>query len=480
VLDHQTNPKREIAIPQESSESSSNVPSLVSSSSSTPQTEAIDSGLKSSSNLPPLSEAESASPAGRLQLGMLGIGGYGTASDDLGWSGEWPDYNGIPPSNDTISKLPPKKSCCGGAAPPSDPKPVAATSSCCETTVPPPNTKPVTVAGSCCASKTSQKPDEQINTLDQSTPTLSNGLGQFPAHSHAPLPSYFPYGGSTFSTPAANTAVFSEDQFGCPHEPNSACQCGEGCECLGCSIHPANRTTTDYVRYHTELSLRGWADASHFPSYSQPIFGHQASGFAFDNGIQPFQAVGGPMHSHDGFFPQSQLSHSLWQGDQSHVATPTFEMSQFSLQHFTPLTTPPASLEPPRPKSSPQPGIEHQDALPRSHARQLSMNESNIYDHESPSTEDDASTLSPSAFSVQQYNIPGCNDVTGSCLCGDGCQCAGCLTHNGHENGLSSMRQSEDLRTTSASLQAFGDSAFPHSSFDELLQDSPFPLTGTG
>lgn len=31
--------------------------------------------------------------------------------------------------------------------------------------------------------------------------------------------------------------------------------------------------------------------------------------------------------------------------------------------------------------------------------------------------------------------LPGCNDATGTCQCGDGCECVGCLTHGGH-NGI--------------------------------------------
>jgi hypothetical protein len=49
--------------------------------------------------------------------------------------------------------------------------------------------------------------------------------------------------------------------------------------------------------------------------------------------------------------------------------------------------------------------------------------------------EEDAVTLSPSAFLWQEMVLPGCNDETGTCQCGDGCECVGCLTHGGH-NGV--------------------------------------------
>ena len=52
-------------------------------------------------------------------------------------------------------------------------------------------------------------------------------------------------------------------------------------------------------------------------------------------------------------------------------------------------------------------------------------------------TNEDVDCLSPSAFYLQSFVIPGCSDMTGACLCGDGCTCAGCLTHNGHNEFVS-------------------------------------------
>jgi hypothetical protein len=48
-----------------------------------------------------------------------------------------------------------------------------------------------------------------------------------------------------------------------------------------------------------------------------------------------------------------------------------------------------------------------------------------------------APTLSPSTFFWQEMELPAgsCNDATGTCQCGDGCACVGCLTHGGH-NGV--------------------------------------------
>jgi hypothetical protein len=56
---------------------------------------------------------------------------------------------------------------------------------------------------------------------------------------------------------------------------------------------------------------------------------------------------------------------------------------------------------------------------------------------ESPSdgVPEETETLSPSSYFWQEMVLPGCNDATGTCQCGDGCACVGCLTHGGH-NGV--------------------------------------------
>ncbi|KAG9198138.1 hypothetical protein G6514_010464 [Epicoccum nigrum] len=58
-----------------------------------------------------------------------------------------------------------------------------------------------------------------------------------------------------------------------------------------------------------------------------------------------------------------------------------------------------------------------------------------VADSPSGSNEEEAPTLSPSSFFWSEMVLPGCNDATGTCQCGDGCECVGCLTHGGH-NGI--------------------------------------------
>jgi hypothetical protein len=165
---------------------------------------------------------------------------------------------------------------------------------------------------------------------------------------------------------------------------------------------------------------------------------------------------------------------SQWHNLSNQIATPTLEMSQFSFLQAPSTQTPAVEGDQARPRTSPQAGDEHHEA-PRTHARHISVNGANSYDHDSPSTEDDASTLSPSAFSVQRYDIPGgCNDMTGNCLCGEGCECEGCLTHNGRHV------EHEASQTDLMMPQTTVETTFAHNALEDMLQEAIFPVTGPG
>ena len=461
--------KQNIGLPQESSESSSStVPSLASSSSSTPQTEAIDMGTRSLSGLPAVPQVDLSRQGPQLQLGMLGVGGYGTTSDELGWGGDWPAYNDIPPATDTVTDQPAKASCCAVSAPiTSEPEPAIST------------------GGSCCAGKKSR------HMAPPTSPAHKNHFFAHPHHAdvvmnhpNAGTSGMFPLPDATFAPQPFSSVPFAEDQFGCLHEPDHSCQCGEGCECLGCSLHPANRTTTDYVRYHMELAMQGWTNtalysvpASYNPALipgtftlneSLPDFNDLRVASFTQNNPYTMSNVYGPQ-----FMPQ-------WHIDTPQTSTPSDEMSQFTLQHSLPSTTAPTEARPRRPRTPPQSALGFRHPSSRSHARQLSLNDTRIYDHDSPSTEDDTSTLSPSAFSVQQYKIPGCNDATGSCLCGDGCRCEGCLTHNGHNNELASDTESGVAPENVPDLQKASASVLARNGVDDVQHASSCQLIGNG
>lgn len=91
-----------------------------------------------------------------------------------------------------------------------------------------------------------------------------------------------------------------------------------------------------------------------------------------------------------------------------------------------------------------------------------------IADSPSDGKDEDTPTLSPSSYFWQELVLPGCNDATGTCQCGDGCECVGCLTHGGH-NGV-------PLNPPTASEQDAFNEFFTN---NNLGDNSPNVMTGT-
>jgi len=118
--------------------------------------------------------------------------------------------------------------------------------------------------------------------------------------------------------------------------------------------------------------------------------------------------------------------------------------------------------------------VQKVDLVQRSAAR---YQESAI-DHESPSTDDDTSTLSPSSFHIQQFNVPGCNDITGTCCCGDGCECPGCQTHTGHGKEVENESSASSVTPTNQ-LPEQDLNGFSIDDFHALPADV-FPSSGAG
>ena len=176
---------------------------------------------------------------------------------------------------------------------------------------------------------------------------------------------------------------------------------------------------TGYVRQMAQVMRTGEADAYASPIYDLPTYPHHPgfgaeaqasnaftgrfSGYAPNNNhMMPTGHMNIPEDIHS-FMPLNNMSNS-WQHDQ-----PTLQQHQLPLGYYPPTAQ----------------------------ARSLSLN---IKTEESaPSPNDgegeDAPALSPSAFLWQEMELPGCSDATGTCHCGDGCLCVGCLTHGGH-NGV--------------------------------------------
>ncbi|KAF2397851.1 hypothetical protein EJ06DRAFT_141478 [Trichodelitschia bisporula] len=260
--------------------------------------------------------------------------------------------------------------------------------------------------------------------------------------------------------------VGTEDRMGCAAHvgvpgglppPGHNCQCGDSCSCLGCAMHPGNKTTTEYVRYHNELAMRSgyynvtpFLDQTQYGQMGQPQLsqmdqigqqmGHPQVGQPL---TMPFHPPGYPNgYSQQPFMPppmpQWQMSPPPPRDELAAFHfSPTTQQMQFPFTAdfaATPQSTFGQSLAP---VPAPAPVLAQAPA-PRKPACQnsSSMGERPIPEEAASPEEDTASTLSPSSFYLQQFTLPGCDDVTGSCQCGDGCKCAGCLTHSGHDGNV--------------------------------------------
>jgi hypothetical protein len=208
------------------------------------------------------------------------------------------------------------------------------------------------------------------------------------------------------------------------------CHCGDGCSCFGCAAHPNNATMAEYIRAMHQYMSTGGFGAMPPPTYDMPSH-PQSPGLgtaAAQNmnynpnqppanfhhvsvGQTPFPAHVNPMMS----IPNTPVNMTNpWRQSSTHttVQSPTTTDAQF----FSPSITQEAPLPLKAETSAPSPATVFADSP-------------------SDGKEEDASTLSPSSYFWQELVLPGCNDATGTCQCGDGCECVGCLTHGGH-NGI--------------------------------------------
>ncbi|EKG20808.1 hypothetical protein MPH_01892 [Macrophomina phaseolina MS6] len=245
------------------------------------------------------------------------------------------------------------------------------------------------------------------------------------------------------------------------------CTCGDACACLGCAVHPRNETTVRYLQDVTTFMI-------HDPFYAGP------SSPSYDNGqvqYQPSFHVSGPANSGTGnhawqgpklgrpFQQRSTFKHpgapytqeingvSMWQSSNgpstgSVHTTPTTELSQYSLQG------------PPNDHAVTQDGKQDFEGGQLSYQQPSSYDSSMRNAHFStpdpaPSTATaETPTLSPSSFFWQQVELPGCDDPSGACRCGDGCQCVGCLTHGGHD-GVPLSQANNELDRCHTGYQAW-------------------------
>lgn len=209
------------------------------------------------------------------------------------------------------------------------------------------------------------------------------------------------------------------------HVPEHNCHCGDSCSCFGCAAHPNNATMMEYVRLMAQFQYTGGFGAMPPPLYDMPTYPH-----------------------HPGFGAEAG-QHISYTAISQGITTPTpTQMSFPSTMNMPILSTAALAFSGPwqQPPLTATPDLESQFMEPTNYAiaspieRQLSLKTEEAKstpnaDSPNDSNEESTTTLSPSSYFWNQMVLPSCSDDTGTCQCGDGCACVGCLTHGGH-NGL--------------------------------------------
>lgn len=387
---------------------------------------------------------------------------------------------------DTSSyNTPTERSASNGASPPSSasstprmlPTQEEKVSSCCKPKAVP---QPTAQAGGCCSSKKQQpqpaptvtptavpvksccsgKP-QQINTPILHGHNIANSLGhqvqfqlqpqpQFrtPQYQSFPTsvnPAHPPFG---FGAPIYNHAAAAYQQSMvmptnggmsgslahqtnghqiAQHNPEHNCHCGEGCTCFGCAAHPNNATMMEYVRLMAQFQYTGAFGGQQAPLYDMPTYPHHPGFGAEASPAMTFsplpQPYASPNPAHIPF--QASLDSAVLAASPLNITSPWRQpsISTPSVEHpqFLDSTTPTPTESQIKLEMAPPP------AAPAASTP--------VADSPSGSNEEETPTLSPSSFFWNEMVLPGCNDATGTCQCGDGCECVGCLTHGGH-NGI--------------------------------------------
>ncbi|QDS76219.1 hypothetical protein FKW77_008566 [Venturia effusa] len=433
---------------QHGSSASSNVPSLGSSNASTPQLNAIDGGpiQRKDSSRPSLEKMDEERQ--ELQAGMMNGEPYAP----------WTD---------------------GGQL-----------SNCCETE--PTSSEPAQMhpSSSCCA----PKPPGSNETAGQAHQDAShNAFGHGANYGQLNDPSPLP--NTQFDNFGDGLAPFPfseyENRRGCStsgqpssHIHGSECSCGDGCNCFACSTHPATKATQKYVL------------ASYISQYSPQAFHPQPTALRSRAQLsQPPYQEGLCMSSMPAtsatvpILQQNPFSPTIpdW-----NAPTQSYGTSQGVLQHTMPAaagTSAPYSFEysmgsTPHNNMLSSRQVVYEDQLDGSNrlsnfspatATELpptsNQDAETANNYESPNTDqdDDVSTLSASHFQIQQLAMPGCDDISGGCACGDGSSCFSCALQQGQASQFGIMNES--------SAGPSNDHAYRMSPLDHLQDTNGFDLS---
>ncbi|KAJ4351636.1 uncharacterized protein N0V89_006979 [Didymosphaeria variabile] len=344
-------------------------------------------------------------------------------------------------------------SCC-------KPKPVQAQAgSCCSNKAAPP-IQPTPPKKSCCGGSAPAQPAQSQMPqphLPSDYPQHLPNFPQYPAQfQHSPYG--MPHPGNNFmQTPPPfnfNTPIYNHMASGyqppvslpmttlnghvAHHNPEHNCHCGDTCSCFGCAAHPNNATMIEYVRSMHQFMSTGQFGAMPPPNYDMPSYPHQPGYGAEANiAFNPIQA--NYPTSQMGFQPSMNTMHM--QHPPMNLPGPWPQTPTPGSIH-NPQTTATALLENNNTSSSAPTAQSKESSLPLKVEEQI--HSPTFTDSPSEGKEEDTVTLSPSTFLWQEMVLPGCNDATGTCQCGDGCECVGCLTHGGHNGVILEMMESND------------------------------------
>lgn len=334
-----------------------------------------------------------------------------------------------------------------------------------------PEPRPQKQGGSCCSGKTKEAPlpappqksccsgktqPTQTSMFAQASgqPTAGQNYGQFPPFQQQGLFQNQPYGmlnqGFSYNMPnnvgmsipfGFNTPIYNHMAAGFQQPPPAQltpthnhtgnngtdhnCHCGDSCNCFGCADHPSNATMMEYVRsMHHYMSTGGFGGLP-APTYDLPSYS-QHPGYV----TEPAQSMG--FNSAPANFSHFNPSQLAFQANISatmsipNAPTPAVTTWQQHAPVHTPAGTDPQYFSPMTAVRQTSSEVKNEEPA---------ENSSPFADSPCESKDEDTPTLSPSAYMWQELVLPGCNDATGTCQCGDGCECVGCLTHGGH-NGV--------------------------------------------
>ncbi|KAF2251173.1 hypothetical protein BU26DRAFT_423195 [Trematosphaeria pertusa] len=355
-----------------------------------------------------------------------------------------PTDNALSTSRPATSHSQESSSCC-------KPKPVQSQGGGCCSNKTNEQPKPAQSKKSCCSGSTSAQPTQpqlaQPNGAQRSHGQFGPHFGEYPGqlqhpqygmmnqgNNYMPMPPPFNFNTPIYNhmasvyQPPASIPMPSLNNHGATHAPEHNCHCGDSCSCFGCAAHPNNATMIEYMRsMHHFMTHGAWGQLPP-PTYDMPSYPHHP-GFSADGGLAYNSTA--PAN----FLPTNQMNFQAnMNGTMSMPSTPltvTGAWAQTPLQNSTQV---PPSLDAQYFAAGNIAPVTTQEATSSLKMEEAAQSPT-FADSPSDGKDEETPTLSPSSYFWGEIELPGCNDATGTCQCGDGCECVGCLTHGGH-NGI--------------------------------------------